>query len=236
MQILFPRISEGGQMILRTFRWVSTAAVVAATLAACVPGRASFYQNALPEALGTTDILVLGSDASWFDMVLPIRREGCGAVVFRLSPETIAKIRQQGLAFFQDARQARGYDANSAKGRYYAYAAWQATPAPEGWFGDGAVAGSLSCAGVANDLIRKITEGGKGTEGYFTTKKRSAAYCAAAGTDRYLHLLRLAQPPSFHVPTFILGADATLPQASPTPQKVSGEGGFRLCKDIHPCG
>ncbi|WP_111564421.1 hypothetical protein [Rhizobium sp.] len=160
-------------MILRAFRWVSTAAVVAATLAACVPGKASFYQNALPEALGTTDILVLGSDASWFDMVVPIRREGCGAVVFRLSPETIAKIRQQGLAFFQDARQARGYDANSAKGRYYAYAAWQATPAPEGWFGDGAVAGSLSCAGVANDLIRKITEGGKGAEGYFTTKSEA---------------------------------------------------------------
>jgi hypothetical protein len=173
MQILYSANIRRGQMILLAFRRLSTAAVLAATLTACMPGEASFYQNALPEALGTTDILVSGSDASWFDMVLPIRREGCGAVVFRLAPETVAKIRQQGLAFFQDARQARGYDANSAKGRYYAYAAWQATPAPQGWFGDGAVAGSLSCAGVANDLIRKITEGGKGTEGYFTTKSEA---------------------------------------------------------------
>jgi hypothetical protein len=163
----------GSLMILRILLRAPTFAVAAVGLSACAPGEASFYRDALPEVLRTTGIMAMGSDARWFDMVFPIRYEGCGAVVFQLAPETAAQIQQKGLAFFRDARQGRGYPVDSPKGHYYAYASWQSTPAPAGWFGDGVVAASLSCAGLSNSLIRKITIGGRGAEGYFTTKSEA---------------------------------------------------------------
>lgn len=143
-------------------------------LAACMPGEAaSLYTKALPEALETTGHVRWGSDGNWFDMFLPLRPETCGAAVFRLAPETVERIEREGLAFFANARQARAYPAGSPQEHHYSYAAWQATPAPSAWFGDGVVAGSLSCAGFANRFIGRIADQARLQGGYFTTRPQA---------------------------------------------------------------
>ena len=128
---------------------------------------ASFYRRALPNALETTSSVTWGSDVGWSNIILPIRREACGAVVFQLTADTIEKIQKQGIAFFSEARQGRG---NARDNSYrYSYAAWQATPAPSEWFGDGAVAGSMSCAGFGARRMQAIKDGATGVGGFFTT-------------------------------------------------------------------
>jgi hypothetical protein len=96
---------------------------------------------------------------------LTLSREACGAVIFTLTQETINRIKRDGLAFFDGARQGRGYPSQS----YYRYAPWKQTPAPSKWFGDGEVAGSLTCAGFDNTLISRITAGSRSTRAYYST-------------------------------------------------------------------
>ncbi|WP_459457259.1 hypothetical protein [Rhizobium sp. No.120] len=127
----------------------------------------SFYRKALPSVLETTSNVIWGNDFDWRTIMLPIRHEVCGAVLFQLKSDTIERIQDQGIAFFHDARQGRG---NARDNSYrYSYAAWQATPAPSEWFGDGAVAGSMSCAGFGARRMQAIKDGATGVGGFFTT-------------------------------------------------------------------
>lgn len=145
-------------------------AVLTFVLAYCVYQDcvASFYRKALPSVLATTSNVTWGSDIGWSDIILPIRHEACGAVVFQLTPDTIEKIQKQGIAFFSEARQGRG---SSPKNRYYySYAAWQPTPAPTDWFGDGAVTGSMSCAGFGAMRMETIRDSATRAGGFFTTR------------------------------------------------------------------
>lgn len=132
---------------------------------------ASFYRKALPSVLETTSNVTWGSDVGWSDIILPIRHEACGAVVFQLTPDTIEKIQNHGIAFFSEARQGRG---NSRNNKYhYSYAAWQPTPAPGEWFGDGPVTGSMSCAGFGARRMQTVKDNATRAGGFFTTRSNA---------------------------------------------------------------
>lgn len=149
-------------------------AALALSLNACTPDDiTAFYRKALPEALETSGHVTWGNDKSWFDIFLPLRPEACGAVIFQLTPETVDRIKHQGLAFFANARQARGYPPGSPEGHSYSYAEWQSTPAPSEWFGDGVVTGSLSCAGFGHRFIGQINDYARNSGGYFTTRPQA---------------------------------------------------------------
>ena len=124
----------------------------------------NFYEKALPPQLRTSGFVTSGSDYGLFGF-LTLSREACGAVVFELSSETIAEIRRDGLSFFREATQGRGYPGSA----YYHYQAWQQTPVPASWFGDGAVSASLHCAGFGRELRRRIGEGSRRGGSFYTT-------------------------------------------------------------------
>ncbi|WP_037149117.1 hypothetical protein [Rhizobium freirei] len=129
---------------------------------------ASFYRKALPSVLKTTNNVTWGSDAGWSNIILPIRPEACGAVVFQLTLDTVQKIQNQGIKFFSEARQGRG---NSRNDKYrYAYTEWQPTPVPSEWFGDGPVTGSMSCAGFGARRMRMVEDSASRADGFFTTR------------------------------------------------------------------
>lgn len=97
--------------------------------------------------------------------------EGCGIKVFDLSKSTLDQINQQGLAFFEDATQARGYDPDKHRyNHYYSYTTWQETPIQESqknknfWVG-------LSCAKGLNldeSLYAKIKAAASTKGSYYT--------------------------------------------------------------------
>jgi hypothetical protein len=126
---------------------------------------ASAFDRVLPDKLQITDIIAEGNDASLLDVV-GFRREFCGVVVFSLTPDTIERMRKEGLTFFADAIQARGFPHQS----YYRYEAWKTTPVPQDWFGDGAIAGSLHCANLEPELRNQIQDGSLRLGGFYTTK------------------------------------------------------------------
>lgn len=96
----------------------------------------------LPAGIEPAGVLLLSAESGG--------REGCGAAVFRLSKQTRARVQQEGLAFLQMARQARGYDEH-----YYSYGPWQATPVPDSYISEGGWL-SLWCAEAGPSLARRI--------------------------------------------------------------------------------
>ncbi|MGB3645927.1 MAG: hypothetical protein WBA15_15785 [Mesorhizobium sp.] len=132
--------------------------------------RASFYGNALPKVIQTTGFIAIGSDSSLLDMLLPIRAESCGGVIFKLSAATISSLKEQGLLFLASARQGRGYPAGDRLSHYYHYAEWQETPVPTGWLGDGILAMELHCMDIGHSTRRAIGEAVQAPGSYFTTK------------------------------------------------------------------
>ncbi len=131
---------------------------------------AQFYKDALPEVIQTTGILTAGSDASIVEFFLPIRREGCGGVVFGLTSETTEAVETQGLSFLESARQGRAYPVGSKKAYYYSYEHWQKTPVPPGWLGDGILALGFHCMDLRSSESQAIDEAARKPGSYFTTK------------------------------------------------------------------
>lgn len=103
-------------------------------------------------------------------MLLPIRAESCGGVIFKLSAATISSLKEQGLLFLASARQGRGYPAGDRLSHYYHYAEWQETPVPTGWLGDGILAMELHCMDIGHSTRRAIGEAVQAPGSYFTTK------------------------------------------------------------------
>jgi hypothetical protein len=150
-------------------RWFTFAGLVLIIVAAAAiyfvdEDQTSFYEGALPSQLQTQRGIEAGSNFGLLGL-LTLSREACGAVVFDLTPQTIADIRRQGLSFFAGARQARGHPSEP----YYHYDAWQQTPAPTQWFGDGVVAGSLGCAHIDRELMHRIVTASRAVGGFYTT-------------------------------------------------------------------
>ena len=89
-------------------------------------------------------------------------------MVHRLTPATLERIREQGLAFFENAREARGI--NPGQRHRYRYAAWQETPLPRNYTRNGSWLG-LNCMGWAwSDEGRRAFEAARVPGSYFTTK------------------------------------------------------------------
>jgi hypothetical protein len=131
----------------------------------------NFDEKALPIQLQTTGLVIAGSDAGYLDF-LYFRREACGAAVLRLDPQTVEMIKRDGLDFFSDAIQGRGYPGN----HYYHYESWLRTPAPQNWFGDGVVSVSFHCANISSELLRRIIKASLRPGGFFAVKEEGQLF------------------------------------------------------------
>nr|WP_321182240.1 hypothetical protein [Methylobacterium sp. Leaf122] len=135
---------------------------------------ASHYRRAIPTVIGITTMVAEGSDASLFGLFLPITREACGGVAFRLSDAAAEQIAAQGLAHLGSARIGRGYE-NSPEEHYFTYQPWQETPVPSTWIGDGKWAGALGCLKQSASQFDTdvVTEAPRQPGAFFTTGRES---------------------------------------------------------------
>jgi hypothetical protein len=124
-----------------------------------------FYEQALPAELETWGPATTGSDAHWWYVLVPARWEACGGAIFHMTPATIEKINAQGLEFFSNAIQGRGYLTGRLK---YYYKPWAETPVPLGWTGDGVWSIGLHCIGTSR--ARQIAAAAKEPGSYYTQK------------------------------------------------------------------
>jgi hypothetical protein len=123
----------------------------------------SHYQKALPELLATRGLAQTGASVGF--------GEACGGAIFQLGDSTRDEINRKGLAFFDDARQGRGYPSGSPRESYFKYERWQETPVPQKWTG-GSWSG-LSCMEMPQELFRAIAEAARQPGSYFTTKREA---------------------------------------------------------------
>lgn len=131
---------------------------------------AAHYRRSIPAEIDITSMVAQGSDATLIDLIIPVRREGCGGAAFQLSDAAAAQITKQGLALLGSARIGRGYK-NSPEEYYATYQPWQETPVPSPWMGDGIWAAGFGCLKDdarhfdADAVYRAVREPGA----YFTT-------------------------------------------------------------------
>jgi hypothetical protein len=88
---------------------------------------------------------------------------GCATIVFKVSEDTLAAIKHDGLKFFNMATSGRGYPGD----RYYQYANWKETPLPPSWTSEGSWMG---CSGLSYSENSKIVAAAKLRGAYYTTK------------------------------------------------------------------
>ena len=89
-------------------------------------------------------------------------RESCGAVVFKLSDDTLRMIKKDGLKFFAGATQARGYLGSSN----YQYDEWKETPLPPSWTSEGSW---MICSGLNYSEHSRIVAAAKSQGTYYTS-------------------------------------------------------------------
>ncbi|WUR12485.1 hypothetical protein E7V67_022715 [[Empedobacter] haloabium] len=114
-----------------------------------------WYRKAIPEKIGITYPISTYDETGF--------REGCGTIVFKLSDETLALIKKDGLKFLAGATQGRGHPGE----HYYRYAEWQETPLPPDWTSEGSW---MICSGLSNGDHARIVAAAKSRGAYFTTK------------------------------------------------------------------
>lgn len=125
-----------------------------------------FYKQRLPRILETAGPVRWSSNFKLIDLILPLPPSGCGAAIFHLAPETARKIVQDGLSFFDGAPEDALVPRGARGGQRYS--AWQETPAPANWFGDGRLSTLFSCASFGETLTRDIVAEAKSPGSYFT--------------------------------------------------------------------
>ena len=133
----------------------------------------NFYRRALPEQLEITGLATTGSDFNPLLLLVPMRHEACGAVVFQMSQHTVDAIAKNGAAFFETARQGRGYSKGHPLSHYYSYEPWQETPLPSGWIGDGIWSLGLHCARLDRALVQRMAAAAREPGSYYTTKSEA---------------------------------------------------------------
>ncbi len=129
------------------------ALVVAAPMQGCDYYQVRLYKEAIPAKLQLADLIYHDEQSDL--------REGCGEAVFRLSDESLASIKRQGLAYFNDATLGRD------GARYHQYAAWQ-TLAHQQTPQDRLLRGAHCIEDLPamwDDIQRAVAQG----EGFFTT-------------------------------------------------------------------
>lgn len=119
--------------------------------------------EALPEQLEVDGVVLVGGKSGF--------REGCGVAVLRMSSDMRVRLRREGLAMLQEARQARGYPDR----HYYRYQPWQATPI-EALAGDSGspIMLGLHCADADDELTSRIGRASQEEGGYYSEKDEGA--------------------------------------------------------------
>jgi hypothetical protein len=118
-----------------------------------------WYERLIPADLEISDVVLINGESGF--------REGCGAAIFSLNPETTKRIAFDGLNALKNARQARGH--NDA---YHSYSIWQKTPYVE--TGDGMTLADrwltgLGCAGIKGELGKQIYKALRREGSFFAT-------------------------------------------------------------------
>lgn len=129
------------------------ALVVIAPMQGCDYYQVRLYKEATPGKFQLADLIYHDEQANL--------REGCGGAVFKLSDQSLASIKQQGLAYFNDATLGRD------GARYHQYAPWQALAhkrASQDWLLRGAHC--IEDPPAMWDDVQKAVDRG---EGFFTT-------------------------------------------------------------------
>lgn len=142
-------------MALRTLHiaaWICTLSVlILLPMKGCSYMQVALYRQAIPPQFDLREV-VHHADTSGF-------REGCGFAVFRLSEDTLARIRQQGPAYFAAAE--LGRDGKP----YHQYQPWRATPATE----HDHLFRSQGCAGEPPLLLQQAQRAASQQGTFFTT-------------------------------------------------------------------
>jgi hypothetical protein len=128
----------------------------------------------LPSAIGVSGVITVGNDDHWYDKMLDLPHQSCGAVIYRLTSHSVSGIHKFGLDYFKTALQARGYPADTSRGWAYTYAPWMETPVPKGWIGDGPLTTYLHCGNINNVEARMIERDSRIYGSYITTKPNGA--------------------------------------------------------------
>jgi hypothetical protein len=131
-----------------------------------------FYKRALPSQIAVSGFATIGSDLNRLVALVPMRHEGCGGALFRLSDATRASIAREGIAFFRAARQGRGYPDGHPDHHYYSYAEWRETPATDSLDRNSAWLG-LGCMGLDGETSAKIDAAARQSGSYFTTMREA---------------------------------------------------------------
>jgi hypothetical protein len=109
--------------------------------------RASQSTAALPARLGALRPVYFDVSPDTFQSLLSIgyARHLCGGVLFEMSEVVSRQILEQGIGFFAEALEARGYPTGSTVADRFAYEPWRETPWPSDWYFEGAFAGGFGC-------------------------------------------------------------------------------------------
>ncbi|WP_043308109.1 hypothetical protein [Pseudomonas sp. ML96] len=119
--------------------------------------------DALPAQLEVDGVVLVGGESGI--------REGCGIAVLKMAPGLRGRLRREGLAVLQEARQARGYPDRD----YYHYQPWQATPVPVDEGGDlSPIWLGLQCADADDELSERISRASQEEGNYYSEKEEGA--------------------------------------------------------------
>lgn len=120
------------------------------------------YIDLLPEKLGPVSIVAISGETHF--------REGCGAVVYKLSRRTADQIAAEGESFFHDAVKARGKE-----GSYYDHTGWTRGPIPpsQGDTGHPFWLPFHICTDLSPELMRKILALSENEDVFYSTRREA---------------------------------------------------------------
>ena len=117
----------------------------------CSHMQMELYRQAIPPQFELVEVL-------HHDEIVGFR-EGCGYAIFRLSEDSLVRIRRQGMAYFAAAQ--LGRDGKP----YHQYQPWQATPTNE----HEQLFRGQSCAGEASEVLEQAQRAAGREGAFFTT-------------------------------------------------------------------
>ncbi|HZP68743.1 MAG TPA: hypothetical protein VFB29_02260 [Pseudolabrys sp.] len=154
---------------LRAFLLLAAGVVIAAVLFWHVY-ETLHYRKLIPADIGLTfNFATRGSDVSLWGALFMFDRKACGGAIFDMSGSTADAIRKQGLNFFKDARQGRGYTEKGDRSFIdYSYQSWRATPLSPEWTALGPWPG-LNCMGLRAGTMQNILNAAQKPGSFYAT-------------------------------------------------------------------
>jgi hypothetical protein len=137
---------------LRLTSWAGALLVlILLPMKGCSHVQVELYRQAIPPQFELVEVL-------HHDEIVGFR-EGCGYAIFRLSEDNLARIRRQGLTYFEAAE--LGRDGKP----YHQYQPWKATPTSE----HEQLLRGQNCAGEPSELLERAQRAAGNEGAYFTT-------------------------------------------------------------------